>query len=103
MPHPALSIVIPFHNVEPFLQTCLESLRAQTFSDFEVVMVDDASTDGSASVADRFASSDSRFRVVSSEKVGVGVARNIGIEASRVTCSRSSTPTTTSRSTPTSS
>lgn len=83
MPHPALSIVIPFHNVEPFLQTCLESLRAQTFSDFEVVMVDDASTDGSATVADRFASSDPRFRVVSSEKVGVGVARNIGIQESR--------------------
>ncbi|MDQ4113881.1 MAG: glycosyltransferase, partial [Actinomycetota bacterium] len=82
MPHPALSIVIPFHNVEPFLQTCLESLRAQTFSDFEVVMIDDASTDGSATVADRFASSDSRFRVVSSEKVGVGVARNVGVQES---------------------
>ncbi|MEI7055144.1 glycosyltransferase family 2 protein [Nocardioides sp. CCNWLW239] len=79
----ALSIVIPFHNVEPYFQTCLESLRTQTFADFEVVMVDDASSDGSAEIADRFASTDPRFRVVRSAKVGVGVARNIGIENSR--------------------
>lgn len=79
----ALSVVIPFHNVEPYFQTCLESLRTQTFSDFEVVMVDDASTDGSAEIADRFASVDPRFRLVSSAKVGVGVARNIGVENSR--------------------
>jgi hypothetical protein len=79
---PALSVVIPFHNVAPYFQTCLESLRTQTFSDFEVVMVDDASDDGSAEIADRFASTDPRFRVVHSAKVGVGVARNIGIEES---------------------
>ncbi|WP_328528396.1 glycosyltransferase [Nocardioides sp. NBC_00368] len=83
MSQAALSIVIPFHNVAPYFQTCLESLRTQTFSDFEVVMVDDASDDGSAEIADRFASSDPRFRVVRSAKVGVGVARNIGVENSR--------------------
>ncbi|MFE6507050.1 glycosyltransferase [Nocardioides sp. NPDC057767] len=82
MSQAALSIVIPFHNVAPYFQTCLESLRTQTFSDFEVVMVDDASDDGSAEIADRFASSDPRFRVVRSAKVGVGVARNIGVENS---------------------
>ncbi|EGD45417.1 putative glycosyl transferase [Nocardioidaceae bacterium Broad-1] len=83
MSQAALSIVIPFHNVAPYFQTCLESLRTQTFSDFEVVMVDDASTDGSAEIAERFASLDPRFRVVRTPKVGVGVARNIGVENSR--------------------
>ncbi|MGW0393712.1 CDP-glycerol glycerophosphotransferase family protein [Streptomyces sp. NPDC003042] len=75
---PRLSIVVPVYNVELYLDECLESIAAQTFDDFEVVMVDDGSTDGSAAIAEAFAARDERFRLVLQKNAGLGAARNVG-------------------------
>ncbi|PKK12652.1 bifunctional glycosyltransferase family 2 protein/CDP-glycerol:glycerophosphate glycerophosphotransferase [Thermomonospora sp. CIF 1] len=76
---PLLSVVVPFYNAEPYLSGCLESLRRQTLRDIEVVMVDDGSTDGSATIAKEFAERDSRFRLFQQDNQGVGPARNLGV------------------------
>ncbi|MFE9559893.1 CDP-glycerol glycerophosphotransferase family protein [Streptomyces sp. NPDC006487] len=75
---PRLSIVVPVYNVELYLDECLESIAAQTFGDFEVVLVDDGSTDGSAALAQAFADRDDRFRLVLQKNAGLGAARNAG-------------------------
>ncbi|MEV7524305.1 CDP-glycerol glycerophosphotransferase family protein [Streptomyces sp. NPDC091371] len=75
---PRLSIVVPVYNVELYLDECLESIAAQTFEDFEVILVDDGSTDTSAVIAKAFAAKDKRFRVVMQENAGLGAARNVG-------------------------
>ncbi|WP_369214171.1 bifunctional glycosyltransferase/CDP-glycerol:glycerophosphate glycerophosphotransferase [Streptomyces flavofungini] len=76
---PRLSVVVPVYNVELYLDACLSSLAAQTFTDFEVVMVDDGSTDGSAAIAGAFAAADPRFRLISQRNKGLGAARNTGV------------------------
>ncbi|MFG2874411.1 CDP-glycerol glycerophosphotransferase family protein [Streptomyces sp. NPDC048337] len=75
---PRLSIVVPVYNVELYLDECLESIAAQTFDDFEAILVDDGSTDTSAVIAKAFAARDKRFRVVLQENAGLGAARNVG-------------------------
>lgn len=75
---PRLSIVVPVYNVELYLDECLESIAAQTFGDFEAILVDDGSTDTSAVIAKAFAARDKRFRVVMQENAGLGAARNVG-------------------------
>ena len=75
---PRLSVVVPIYNVERYLEECLDSIAAQTFGDFECVMVDDGSTDGSAAIAEAYAAKDSRFRLVQQENMGLGAARNTG-------------------------
>ncbi|GAA4926893.1 hypothetical protein GCM10025331_07620 [Actinoplanes utahensis] len=76
---PRLSIVVPFYNVERYFGPCLDSLARQTFRDFEVVLVDDGSQDGSAEIARAFCAEDRRFRLISQENQGMGPARNVGI------------------------
>ncbi|WP_369824219.1 glycosyltransferase family 2 protein, partial [Kitasatospora sp. Root187] len=75
---PRLSVVVPIYNVERYLQECLDSIAAQTFEDFECVLVDDGSTDGSAAIAEAYAAKDTRFRLVQQENKGLGAARNTG-------------------------
>ncbi len=75
---PRLSVVVPIYNVERYLEECLDSIAAQTFDDFECVMVDDGSTDGSAEIAEAYAAKDARFRLVAQENQGLGAARNTG-------------------------
>jgi CDP-glycerol glycerophosphotransferase len=75
---PRISVVVPVYNVEAYLQACLESIAAQTVSDLEVIVVDDGSTDSSATIAGRFAEQDPRFRVVRQPNGGLGRARNAG-------------------------
>lgn len=77
---PQISIVVPFYGVEDYVEECLESIKAQTFTDFEVICVDDGSPDGSRAIADRFAAEDSRFRVVEQANGGLSAARNHGTE-----------------------
>ena len=67
------------HNVEEYLQECVDSLLAQTFDDFEVILVDDGSTDGSPKIAKRFARRDPRFRYIRTDNQGLGAARNVGV------------------------
>lgn len=74
-----LDIVVTAHNMEDYLQACLTSISEQTFTDFNVVIVEDGSTDATLSIAEDFASRDNRFRVVHTEICNAGGARNYGM------------------------
>ena len=78
-----LSIIVPVYNVRLYLDKCIESILAQTFTDFELVLVDDGSTDGSAEICDSYVERDSRIRVIHKENEGVVSARKAGIAAAR--------------------
>jgi glycosyltransferase involved in cell wall biosynthesis len=80
---PRISVVVPIYDVEAYLRESLESLAAQTVRDFEVVMVDDGSTDGSAAIAEEFVARDRRFRLLSRPNGGLSRARNTGIADAR--------------------
>jgi CDP-glycerol glycerophosphotransferase len=75
-----LSVVVPFFNVEPYLDAALESIAGQTMNDLEVIMVDDGSADGSTAIAKSFAARDARFRLIQQDNQGLGPARNTGIK-----------------------
>ena len=77
---PLVSIIVPIYNAEIYLKDCLESIKNQTYKNIEVIMVDDGSKDGSAGIARRYASSDSRFIYILQENSGVSVARNTGLK-----------------------
>src|SRR3954469_23836051 len=77
---PRISVVVPIYNVEPYLEECLDSIARQTYRDLEVVMVDDGSKDNSPEIAERWASKDKRFRLVTQPNGGLGSARNTGIQ-----------------------
>ncbi|MEV7059355.1 CDP-glycerol glycerophosphotransferase family protein [Streptomyces microflavus] len=79
MKPPLLSVVVPVHNVEEYLEDCLRSVAEQTLAAIEVVMVDDGSTDGSAAIAEAFAARDDRFRLVRQKNAGLSAARNTGV------------------------
>lgn len=76
-----VSVVVPVFNVEPFLSRCIESLLNQDFTDFEVILVDDGSTDGCPRICDAFAALDPRIRVVHQLNRGLSGARNTGLAA----------------------
>lgn len=78
MSDPAISVIVPIYNVSKFLKQCLESLRAQTFKNFEAIMVNDGSTDSSPEIAEYFARIDDRFTLIHQENGGLGSARNTG-------------------------
>ncbi|MBS5292123.1 MAG: glycosyltransferase [Sutterella wadsworthensis] len=75
-----ISIILPVYNVAPYLIECLDSIRAQTYSNIEVIALDDGSTDESLSMLREYAESYPALQVVSLEHKGVSVARNYGIE-----------------------
>ncbi|MGS2663965.1 glycosyltransferase family 2 protein [Corynebacterium glucuronolyticum] len=74
-----ISVIVPIYNSREHLAECLESIRHQTFKNFEVVLVDDGSTDDSGDICDRFCRVDSRFMKVRTENKGVSSARNTGL------------------------
>lgn len=76
-----ISIIVPIYNVIPYLPQCLESLVRQTFSDIEIILVDDGSTDGSAEICNRYARQDSRITVIHKENGGLVSARKTGLKA----------------------
>lgn len=78
-----LSVVIPVYNVESTLQRCVESVLNQSFSDFEVILVDDGSSDDSGTIADTWAAKDNRIVVVHQANQGLSEARNTGIEIAK--------------------
>ena len=80
---PFLSVVVPVYNVGKYLEECLDSVLQQSFNDFEVLLVNDGSTDDSLDLLEEFASRDSRVRVLSQFNCGAGSARNRGIELAR--------------------
>lgn len=77
-----LSIVTPVYNVAPYLPATIESILNQTFKDFELILIDDGSTDGSDKICLHYANLDNRVRVIRQTNQGVSAARNRGIEAS---------------------
>ena len=79
---PKISIIIPIYNGEKYISRCLDSILNQTFSDYEIVIVDDGSTDSTAALCDKYALEDKRIKVTHSENGGSAKARNIGIELS---------------------
>lgn len=80
---PKISVVIPIYNMEQLLPRCLDSLQAQTFTDFEVICVDDGSKDGSLKLLNAYAAKDPRIRVISQANGGVSAARNHGFDEAR--------------------
>ena len=75
------SIVVPVYNVEKYLTKCLDSIAAQTFRDFEVIIVDDGSTDSCPGTADAYAAGRENFKVIHQENQGLVGARNTGLLA----------------------
>lgn len=78
-----ISIITPVYNTEKYLRECLESVLAQTYTDYEVLLVDDGSTDRSGGICDEYAQRDSRIRVFHKENGGVSSARNVGLDNAR--------------------
>lgn len=80
---PLVSIIVPVYNVEPYLDQCLASIVAQTYTDIEVIVVDDGSTDGGGAVCDGWAGKDRRFHVIHQQNRGLSAARNAGLDIAR--------------------
>ena len=83
MDKPYISIVIPVYNVHQFLDDCINSVLGQTYKDFELILVNDGSTDRSLEICRKYADADSRVVVIDKPNGGVGSTRNVGIDASR--------------------
>lgn len=78
-----ISIIIPVYNAEEYLDRCLESVFEQSFTSYEVILVDDGSTDSSPLICDRYSATDPRFRTVHKKNGGVSSARNAGIDLAK--------------------
>lgn len=75
-----ISIVIPIYNVEPYLRRCVDSVLAQTYTDLEIILVDDGSPDGCGAICDEYAAKDTRIKVIHQKNRGLSGARNAGLE-----------------------
>lgn len=75
-----ISIIVTIYNREKFLDECLTSIKNQTFTDFEVLMIDDGSTDNSSNIAKAYATIDKRFKYIPTEHIGFPAAKNLGLD-----------------------
>lgn len=80
---PLLSIITPVYNVERYLERCVASIIEQSFRDWELILVDDGSTDNSGTICDAFALKDARIRVYHQSNAGASAARNVGLSNAR--------------------
>ena len=78
-----ISVIIPVYNVERYLEECLNSLQHQTYTDIEVILVNDGSTDNSKTICERYCEEDNRFLLINQKNQGQSVARNVGVVASK--------------------
>lgn len=78
-----VSIIVPVHNVEKYLRRCVDSIIAQTYSEWEALLIDDGSTDSSGTICDEYANRDNRIRCYHKENGGQSSARNEGLEHAR--------------------
>ena len=83
MAAPTLSIIVPVYKVEAYLETCIDSILAQTFRDFELLLVDDGSPDGCPALCDQAAEKDPRVKVIHQKNGGLSAARNAGLDIAR--------------------
>ncbi|MBO5870647.1 MAG: glycosyltransferase family 2 protein [Clostridia bacterium] len=74
-----VTVVVPIYNVERYLDKCIKSISEQSYKDLEILLIDDGSTDKSGEICDKWASVDTRIRVIHKENEGQGIARNVGI------------------------
>ncbi len=77
---PQISVIVPVYKVEPYLHRCVDSILGQTFTDFELILVDDGSPDGCPAICDEYAKKDSRVHVIHQKNGGLSAARNAGID-----------------------
>lgn len=75
-----VSVIVPIYNMEKLMRKCLNSILAQTFQDYECLLIDDGSTDGSPAICDEYAAKDSRFKAFHKPNGGLSGARNYGLE-----------------------
>lgn len=75
-----ISIIVPVYNTEKYLDCCIQSILAQTYTDFELLLIDDGSTDSSGAICDKYAEQDARVRVFHKENGGASAARNLGLD-----------------------
>jgi len=78
-----ISVIVPVYNTAQFLPHCIESILSQSFTDFELLLIDDGSTDSSGKICDAYAEKDNRIRVFHKENGGVSSARNLGLDNAR--------------------
>lgn len=78
-----VSVIVPIYNVKKYLRKCLDSILEQTFTDLEIICVDDGSTDGSGELLDEYVRRDERIRVIHKENTGYGHSMNVGLNAAK--------------------
>ena len=77
-----ISVIVPVYNTEKYLRRCIDSILAQTYKDFELILIDDGSTDNSGLICDEYEKNYNRIRVIHQQNSGVSVARNEGVKVS---------------------
>lgn len=77
-----ISVIVPVYNVEKYLEECLDSIQNQTYTDIEVILINDGSTDNSEFICEKYCEQDNRFKLINQKNQGQSVARNKGVEAS---------------------
>ena len=83
MTKPSISVIIPVYNAKQFLPNCIDSVLGQSFADFELLLIDDGSSDGSGAICDAYEEKDNRVRVFHKENGGASSARNVGLKNSK--------------------
>ena len=83
---PAISVIVPVYRAEKFLDACVESVLSQTFTDWELLLIEDGSPDGSGALCDEYAAKDPRVRAFHQENGGVSSARNLGLAHAEGQC-----------------
>ena len=77
---PLISVIVPVYNAEKTIKRCVDSIRRQTFSDVEILLIEDGAKDVSGALCDSFAGEDARIRVLHKKNAGVSTARNSGMD-----------------------
>ena len=75
---PQISVIVPVYKVDPYLRRCVDSILGQTFTDFELILVDDGSPDTCGAICDEYAQRDARDHVIHQKNGGLSAARNVG-------------------------